>query len=255
MRTLYSKGMRIMNYKGDELYWIAICDDEKESVEEIVDILMEGELEPGEFKISVFSSGEELLNANVSRYDLLILDIMFPGENGRAIAEKYRRRNKDGLFVFCTGKASPIPDDFKYQPYRYMRKDHANRLRTDLLDTVEEMYRRRSKHQVRLSVGKIQLLVNIEDIVYMEIAKNGCHVHYYNNEEELCTVKAKEKIKSLYPQLFSYGFEFAHNSYLVNCRYLKWWGYHELELINGVKISIIRAREKAFKEACIKYIV
>lgn len=243
-----------MNYKGDELYWIAICDDEAESVREIKKILLEGEMEPGEFKISVFSSGEELLNANVSRYDLLILDIMFPGENGRKIAEKYRRRNKDGLFVFCTGKSSPIPDDFKLRPYRYMRKENEERMRDDLMDAVEEMYRRRSKHHVALSVGKTRLLIDVEDVVYMEIAKNGCYVHYYNKNEELCKVKAKEKIKELYPRVFTYGFEFSHNSYLVNCHYVNWWSNNELVLINGVHISISRARESKFKEACVKYI-
>lgn len=243
-----------MKYKGDELYWIAICDDEKESVKEIRSILMEGEVEPGEFKISVFSSGEELLGANVSRYDLLILDIMFPGESGRTIAEKYRRRNRDGLFVFCTGKSSPVPDDFKIHPYRYMRKEYTNRLRKDLLETVEEMYRRRLKNHLQLSVGKMKMQIDVEDILYLEIAKNGCYVHYYNKEEEFCTLKAKEKIKELYPRLFAYGFEFAHNSYLVNCHYLKSWGNHELELINGIHINISRAREDKFKAACMKYI-
>ena len=243
-----------MKYKGDELYWIAICDDEKESVRTIRNILMEGEIEPGEFKISVFSSGEELLGANVSRYDLLILDIMFPGENGRMIAEKYRRRNKDGLFVYCTGKSTPIPDDFVMRPYRYMRKERISRLREDLLDTVEEMYRRRIKPQLQLSIGKMQMQLNVEDIVYLEIAKNGCYVHYYNRDEELCAVKAKEKVKDLYPRLSAYGFEFAHNSYLVNCHYLKCWGSHELELINGLHLNISRAKEEKFKAACMKYI-
>lgn len=243
-----------MKYKGDELYWIAICDDEKESVREIRNILLEGEVEPGEFKISVFSTGEELLNANVSRYDLLILDIIFPRENGRTIAEQYRRRNKDGLFVFCTDKVAPIPEDFKTLPYRYMRKGNEERMRDDLLDVVEEMYRRRSKHNIIVSVGKGQLKLCTEDIVYLEIAKNGCYVHYYNKNEELCKVKAKERIKELYAKIFSRGFEFSHNSYLINCHYVRWWSSSELVLVNGTHISVSRAREDKFKDACVRYI-
>ena len=69
---------------------IAICDDEKDSVREIKEILLEGEMEPGEFKISVFFSGRALLEANVGRYDLLILDMVFPEEHGREIACEYR---------------------------------------------------------------------------------------------------------------------------------------------------------------------
>ncbi|MDE5931545.1 MAG: response regulator, partial [Lachnospiraceae bacterium] len=153
-----------MEYTGDELFWIAICDDEKDDAREIRDILMEGEAESGEFKISIFPSGAALMSANVSRYDLLIMDMVLPGENGRDIASEYRRRNKDGMFVFCTGKLSPIPEDFRVNPYRFMRKEFPRRLRRDLLETVEEMYRRRSKSRLTVTEGKTTTMLHIEDI-------------------------------------------------------------------------------------------
>lgn len=243
-----------MNYTGDELLWIAICDDERKSVREIREILMEGELEPGDFKISIFASGEELMRASVSRYNLLILDIMFPGKSGREIAKEYRKKNKDGLLVFCTGKCSPIPDDFKALPFRYMRKDQTRQLRSGLLETVEEMYRRKTKKRLKLTQGKSTVLVEVDKILYLEIAKNGSTVYYFDRFDNVCTIKAREKIKDLYPQLSVFGFEFSHNSYLVNCHYLKRWDGHELELINGTRLSISRAKEKTFREVCIKYI-
>lgn len=243
-----------MNYTGDELLWIAICDDERKSIREICDILMEGEIEPGDFKISRFSSGKELLNASVSRYNLLILDMMLPGENGREIAKEYRKKNKDGLLVFCTGKTTPIPDDFKVLPYRYMRKDQIRQLRSGLLETVEEMYRRKAKKNIRLTQGKNTVLIEADKILYLEIAKNGSMVYYYDRNNTVCQIKVKEKPKELYPKLVVYGFEFSHNSYLVNCHYLKRWNNHELELIDGTHLSISRSREKSFTEVCIKYI-
>ena len=247
--------MRKMNYKGDELYWIAICDDETNSVREIKKILMEGEVEPGEFKISVFSSGKDLMQASVDRYDLLILDIMFPAENGRDIADEYRTRNKDGLFVYCTGKSSPIPEDFVNRPYRYMRKEKTRQMRKYLLETVEEMYRRRNSPQLQLTEGKKKVLMKVEDILYLEIAKNGCNLYYFDRDKEVQCMKVKERVKELYPRIHAYGFEFPHNSYLVNCHYLKRWDTHELEFINGTRMSISRAREKKFREACVRFIM
>lgn len=243
-----------MNYTGDELFWIAICDDEREDAREIMEILMEGEMEPGEFMISSYPSGEALLKANVSRYDLLILDIMFPGENGRDIADAYRSRNKDGLFVYCTGKASPIPADFRNAPYRFMRKENMRQLRKDILDTVEEMYRRKTKHRLKLTKGKTVITLNVEDILYFEIAKNGSCVYYYEKTGELQAVKVREKVKEIYSKVFAYGFEFPHNSYLVNCHYLRRWDNHELEFINGTHLNISRAHEKKFRQTCLKYI-
>lgn len=243
-----------MNYTGDELLWIAICDDERNSVREIRDILMEGELEPGDFKISIFSSGKDLLRASVSRYNLLILDMIFPEENGREIAKEYRKKNKDGLLVFCTGKSAPIPEDFKAMPYRYMRKDQIRQLRSGLLETVEEMYRRKCKKHLQLTQGKSTVLVEADKILYIEIAKIGSTIYYFDRDDTVRQMRVREKVKELYPKLAVYGFEFSHNSYLVNCHYLKRWDSHELELIDGTHLSISRAREKVFREACIRYI-
>lgn len=245
-----------MNYKGDELYWIAICDDERDYVREVKDTLLEGELEPGEFKISTFSSGEELLRAsNVGRYDLLILDMMFPGKCGREIADEFRTKNENGLLVFYTGKCSPLPEDFKFLPYRYIKKEQQTQARNDLLESVEEMYRRRIKKQLKLTRGKETILINIEDILYLEIAKVGSNVYYYDRDGQVCEITAKERIKDLYSQLAYFGFEFSHNSYLVNCHYLKRWDSHEVELADGTRLSISRACEKLFKDVCIRYIM
>ena len=143
-----------MYYTGEELLWIAICDDERKSAREIRDILLEGELKQGDFKISMFSTGEDLLKASVSRYNLVILDMVLPGKSGREIAKEYRKRNKDGLLVFCTGKCSPVTSDFKCQPYRFTRKEHIRELRKSLLETVEEMYRRNVRNQLLGTHGK-----------------------------------------------------------------------------------------------------
>lgn len=243
-----------MNYTGDELLWIAICDDERQSIRDIRSILLEGELEPGDFKISTFASGEDLLKASVSRYNLVILDMVFPGKSGREIAREYRKKNKDGLLVFCTGKASPIMDDFKSMPYRFTRKEHIWQLRNDLLETVEEMYRRKNKKHLQLTQGKTTTFIEIEKILYMEIAKNGSAVYYYDRPDKICQIKVKERLKDLYNQVSVFGFEFSHNSYLVNCHYLKRFDSHELQLIDGTRLSISRAREKSFRKRCIKYI-
>lgn len=243
-----------MKYKGEDLYWIAICDDERESVRAIKNILLEGEREPGEFYISVFSSGEEFMRSDVRRYDLLILDMMLSGKNGRLVAEEYRRKKRDGLFAFCTGRFYPIPEDFRHEPYRFIKKDPPLPMRRDLLETVDEMYRRRMKNCLQLTQGKTTALVNIEDILYLEIAKNGGIVHYYDKFGQVCSLKIKEKPKDMYPKLSLFGFEFAHNSYLVNCHYLKKWNSTELELADGTCLSVSRAKEKQFRKACIKFI-
>ncbi|MDE6750422.1 MAG: LytTR family DNA-binding domain-containing protein [Lachnospiraceae bacterium] len=243
-----------MYYTGEELLWIAICDDERKSAREIRDILLEGELKQGDFKISMFSTGEDLLKASVSRYNLVILDMVLPGKSGREVAKEYRKRNKDGLLVFCTGKCSPTTSDFKCQPYRFTRKEQVRELRKSLLETVEEMYRRNVRNQLLVTHGKYTVPIDINKILYIEIAKNGSTIHYYDLPDIVSQMTVKEKTKELYAKLCVFGFEFPHNSYLVNCHYLKRWDTHELELINGTRLSISRSKEKSFRAACVRYI-
>lgn len=243
-----------MQYTGEELLWIAICDDERKSAREIRDILMEGELNQGDFKISMFASGEDLLKASVSRYNLLILDIVLPGKNGREIAKEYRKRNKDGLIVFCTGKCSPIPSDFKCQPYRYARKEQIRELRKGLLESVQEMYRRKARKQVFFTYGKTTIPIAVDKIVYIEIAKNGSNVYYYDTPDKVRKINVKERTKELYEDLRCLGFTVPHNSYLVNCQYVSHWDTHMLELANGMRLNISRSKEKSFRADCVKYI-
>ncbi|MCM1048747.1 MAG: LytTR family DNA-binding domain-containing protein [Clostridiales bacterium] len=244
-----------MYYTGEELLWIAICDDERKSAREIRDILLEGELKQGDFKISMFNNGEDLLKASVSRYNLVIMDIMLPGRSGREIAKEYRKLNKDGLLVFCTDKTTPKTSDFKCTPYRYIRKEQKRELRKSLLETVQEMYRRQEKNKIMVTKGKSMIPLDVDKILYIEIAKNGSNIHYYDIPDEITVINVREKIKELYEQLCVFGFAVPHNSYLVNCHYLKQWDTHELELKNGMRLSISRSKEKSFRAACVRYIL
>lgn len=244
-----------MLYKGEELFRIAICDDEEHSRRRLRDILCENEKKQGDFLITMFSTGAEFLNTDLSNYSLLILDMVLPGENGREVAKYFRRKNKNGMILCCSDKIGPIPEDFRFLPFRYMRKDRENQMRNDFRDAIDEMYRRRSKPQIRVTVGKVNKMIPIDDIVRIEIIKNGSAIYHYNMFHELTETRVKERLKELYPQLSYFGFEYAHSSYLVNCHYIDRWSRNELVLHDGTILGISRARSKTFQKACIKYIV
>lgn len=244
-----------MLYKGEELFRIAICDDEEHSRRMLRDILCENEKRQGDFLISMFSTGEALLNTNLGNYSMLILDMVLPGENGREVAKCFRSKNKNCMILCCSDKTAPIPEDFRFMPFRYMRKDREKQMRNDFQDAIDEMYRRRSKPQIKVTVGKVNKMIPVDDIVRIEIIKNGSMIYHYNKFHELEETKVKERLKELYSQLSFYGFEYAHSSYLVNCHYIDRWSRKELVLRDGTILGISRAREKTFQKACAKYIV
>lgn len=244
-----------MLYKGEELFWIAICDDEDHSRRKLRDIVCENEKNQGDFFISLFPSGNALMKSSLSKYNLLILDMVLPGENGREVAKTFRKQNKDGMILCCSDKTAPIPEDFRFAPFRYMRKDKEKQMRTDFQDAIDEMYRRRTKPLIKVTQGTNNKIIPVDDIVRIEIVKNGSLIYHYNVFHELTQTKVKERLKDLYPQLSLYGFEYAHSSYLVNCRYVDLWNRNELVLHDGTILGISRAREKTFRKACMRYIV
>ena len=90
---------------------------------------------------------------------------------------------------------------------------------------------------VRLSSDKIS---------YIAIAKKGAVIHCGNSDEIYTTHK---KVAELYEQLKDFGFAYAHNSYIVNLKYVVMLDSKELELMSGEKLTISRARAKEFKMA------
>lgn len=233
---------------------IAICDDDKKYVKHLRDMLKEEEKEEGELGVYFFFNGHDLLERDVARFDLLILDLVFPNEDGRQIAREYRKRNKKGMIVFCTGKKSPIPDDFRLGVYRFIRKERLPQLRKDFQDTIDEMYRRESKEQIRFTSGKMNTMINIEDIIYIDIIKTGSRVHYYEKDGKVTSLDVKEKLKEIYRKVAPFGFAFAHNSYLVNCHKIKHWDTKDVILSDDTCLAISRSKEKSFHAACMRFI-
>ena len=81
---------------------VAVCDDEKQDLNTILDILREYGGYPG-MEVSSFSNGEDLLgSAEETPFDLVILDIEMPGLNGYDTAVKLRSLPQKPLILFLT---------------------------------------------------------------------------------------------------------------------------------------------------------
>ena len=91
------------------------------------------------------------------------------------------------------------------------------------------------------------------DILYIENSKHGSMIHIckekieYEFEKKLTT---NYKLDELYRKLNRYGFEYGHNSYLINLRYVnKMLSKGEVRLTDGTILSISRSKLKRFRTA------
>lgn len=94
-----------------------------------------------------------------------------------------------------------------------------------------------------------------KDILFISRNKDKSRVHvieeaiHFGFEKK---VSCKMRLDEMYEILKDYGFEYAHNSYLVNLRYVIRKTNMELELIDGTHLSIARTKEKNFADALVR---
>ena len=74
----------------------------------------------------------------------------------------------------------------------------------------------------------------------------GCNYGFEKN------ISCKMNLDEMYEMLKDYGFEYAHNSYLVNLKYVTRKTTTELELIDGTHLSISRSKENSFTDALVR---
>lgn len=228
------------------MYHLGICDDDSMFIEYIKRLFQEV---CQDITFYEYLSGEELIQdmQTQEKYDLLILDVMMPGMNGNETAKKFREQFPNTLLVFCLGVCLPTVESFETTPYRYWLKEYTEeKMRRE----VEGVFGKLEKTKVMpYIVGKKEnqwIKLSPEQISYIAIAKKGSVLYDANSKESYSSPK---KLAEFYEQLKDFGFVYAHNSYIVNLKYVAIAGPTELQFIHGEKLTISRARAKEFLKA------
>lgn len=228
------------------MYHIGICDDDPVFIKYIERLFTKAE---EEIKFYEYFTGEELIHdmQMQEKYDLLILDIQLPGMNGNEIAKEFRKQYSDTLLVFCSGVFLPTVESFETTPYRFWLKEYTEERMQKEVDTVFGKMKKTKVMPYLMGKRENQLVkLSPNQISYIAIAKKGTVLYGETAKEQYTSGK---RLGEFYEQLHPFGFVYAHNSYIVNLKYVKVVCATELELVSGEKLTISRARAKEFKRA------
>ena len=236
------------------MFKVAICDDDKVYrgiVKETVNKYSEN-IEGIVFY--EYSSGEELLADAHQMHNILFLDIRMPKLDGNEAAKAFRNMNKDAVLIFCTNYHQPTPDSFRAQPYRYIMKDLCDRmLEKEMPDIIHEMMIHTEVPYLNVTEdGKI-CRIPINQILYVSVIKRGAIVHQYSNGDDK-EISCREAVNELYMQLSGMGFEYAHNSYIVNMANIIHVNKNIITLKDNTELNISRSKQKCFDEAFSSFI-
>ncbi len=190
---------------------ILICDDDKNIVQQVSDLLDEVKNKHNiDFKIDTNSDGEFSIDKNAI-YDIAILDIQMQGINGLEVAENLKRNNPDVIVIILTSFSDYLDSAMKISVFRYLSKPiDEQRFHKNFLEALEH-YRNISK-QIVVKFNDTVSYVKTKDILYIENLKHGSSI--VTKTDIIKTNKKPEEWYAIIDQ--KDRFIFSHKSFLVN---------------------------------------
>ena len=203
---------------GSDCMRIAVCDDNKVTLDFLCDeIGREFSKTKADFFLDAFENGVDFLSQHEKApFDFVFLDIDMPNINGFEIAERINKDNSS-LIVFVTSHDELVYSSFRFQPFRFIRKNH---IAAELPETVKALAERNiertaARHfEVRTSSGNVFLDLN--DVEYIEIYGHWLKITIKDDDAIECYGSLSDFEKRLAP----HNFVRTHKSYLVNCKYI-----------------------------------
>lgn len=259
--TLFVEKNGIQLYvKGEaEMFHIVICDDEEVFINYFKELILESGINEDEVLFYTYASGEDFIK-NISWVkccDLLILDMQMKKYDGQQTAQLFRERFPKSLLVFCSGERTPTFETFKVMPFRYLSKEYGREeMKEEIGPIITEMRLRKNLVMLAAKHEKDTILIDPDDVLYIENYRYGSIIHVLTlNEDGENTYITREKLSQLIQRLANLGFEYAHNSYIVNLNHVaRLLTNGEVVLVNGEALKVSRSKKKNFKTALLNWV-
>lgn len=177
-------------------------------------------------------------------FDIVFLDIFFPGHNGMALAKEIRARDEKCLIVFLT-----VTDDYAVQGYGVNAFDYLVKpLRPEALEkTLANCLKRIEETTARfltLKHGNELRRVGVDEVVYFEIKNRHVHVHGERGEMFARFGRLEDVAPVLPPE-----FVRIHQSFVANiARALNMKNYR-LHMDTGAVLPVSRPYRKTAADA------
>ncbi len=160
---------------------ISICDDDICQQKRICSLLQQyEEAHPGlAARVSVFSSGPELLNQaeEENGFDLYILDVIMPKMNGIELGLKLRSINSDGVIIYLTTSRDYAVESYLVQAFYYLLKPVDKTAFYTVLDKAVSMLEKQSMASIEVRTANGIRRLSFDEIMYVELAKRFAKYH------------------------------------------------------------------------------
>lgn len=232
---------------------IAYCDDDKEVIEEIERLLVEYRAAHSqEMVCTAFSSPLELLAKMEKgmRPDILILDVIMPGENGINVAREIRQYDDNVKIIFLTSSAEFAVDSYAVGAYFYQMKPICAEKFWSLLDEVISACEKQQRESLVLRCKSGITKIDLEKLVYCEVIGHTLFFHLENGT----VLESIGVMDELHDKLSAYdNFMRPHRSFVINMDYIQNISYKVIIMDDLTEIPIPHGKCSEIKNRYLEY--
>ena len=174
-----------------------------------------------------------LLGLNEEKFDMYILDIRMPGENGIEAAREIRRLYPDPVIIFITNFVDYAIEAYEVNTYRYIPKEC---LKEKLLQAYDALLPGIMEKEERYYI--INKRNEVEKLAYSDI--------FYMK-------KIRASLSTVEKELNSKEFIISDRGYLANIQHVMKMKGRDLYMRDGNIITVGRERFKGVREAILNY--
>lgn len=168
---------------------IAICDDSKQERQILAALFKRyQELHATPLQIHIFQNGFSLLDAidQGKRFDITILDILMPGENGIEIARNIRASGADTEIIFLTSSPEYAVDSYEVKAQNYLLKPVTEEKFFASIDSIlAELDEKDTASFIIYTTEKQYSRIRVSSLVYGEHTQNH-HLTSGRSDHDLC---------------------------------------------------------------------
>lgn len=233
---------------------IAICDDEKNSLQNIKNkiINISGELKVYP-EILVYDTGKQLVDMVCNKnenFDIVFLDISMPEISGLEVARQIREVNSDIILIFISAYEQYVFESIEYKPFRYIRKERMEQELPLALKAAYSCIEQKIDNFIIVKTEQGEVRIKQADIMYYETEGRKIRL-YMNNGNSFLVWKT---VRGFYQELCDKNFVRIHSGCVVNIKYIdRFSTVYDIILDNGKHLTVSRTRKKDVKSAMLHY--
>ena len=160
---------------------LALCDDETAQLAQTEALLQryQAQRPQMDWTVATFSSPSALLEHICVRgtFDIYLLDVIMPGENGIELGLQIRKLDHGGRIVYLTASPDFAVDSYQAKASGYLLKPVEEARLFPLLDDLAESWQRERQSFITLKTRDGIQRLPIHTIVYGELVRRCVHYH------------------------------------------------------------------------------